>query len=89
MDKTYCVRLVIVPLAVIIGNVDDILTAFDKEQESLNFLSSLNKRHPNIIFPIEKKLNIPSIFLMYSFQVSIIKISLFKHIPHRLIQGFS
>ena len=28
--------------------VDDILTAFDKEQDSLNFLNFLNKRYPNI-----------------------------------------
>ena len=34
--------------------VDDILAAFDKEQDSLNFLNFLNKRHPNIKFTIEK-----------------------------------
>ena len=33
---------------------DDILHAFDKEQDSLNFSSFLNKRHPNIKFTIEK-----------------------------------
>ena len=37
--------------------VDDILTAFDKEQDSLNFLNFLNKRHPNIKFTIEKQIN--------------------------------
>ena len=34
--------------------VDDILTAFDNEQESLNFLNFLNDRHPNIKFTIKK-----------------------------------
>ena len=46
--------------------VDDILAAFDNEQDSLNFLNFLNNRHPN-------KLTITSLSLMYSFQVSIIK----------------
>ena len=36
---------------------DDILAAFDKEQDSLNFLNFLNKRHPNIKFTIEKQIN--------------------------------
>ena len=49
--------------------VDGILAAFDKEQNSLNFLSSLNKGHANIS-------------LMYSFQVSIIKTSHMKHITN-------
>ena len=34
--------------------VDDILAAFDNEQDSLNFLNFLNNRHPNIKFIIEK-----------------------------------
>ena len=34
--------------------VDDILVAFDKEEDSLDFLNFLNKRHPNIKFTIEK-----------------------------------
>ena len=34
--------------------VDDILAAFDNEQDSLNFL---NNRHPNIKFTIEKQIN--------------------------------
>ena len=33
--------------------VDDILAAFDNEQDSLNFLIFLNNRHPNIKFTIE------------------------------------
>ena len=65
--------------------VDDILAAFDNEQDSLNFL---NNTHPNIKFTIEK-LTIPSLFLMHSFQVSIIKISHFKHITNQPIQDFS
>ena len=64
-------------------HADDILAAFDNEQDSLKFLKFLNNRHPNIKFAIEKhKLTIPSLFLMYSLQVSIIKISHFKHITN-------
>ena len=37
--------------------VDDILAAFDKEQDSLKFLNFLNKRHPNIKFTIEKQIS--------------------------------
>ena len=37
--------------------VDDIVAAFDKEQDSLNFLSFLNNRHPNIKFSIVKQIN--------------------------------
>ena len=61
--------------------VDDI-AAFEKEQNSLNFLSFLNSKHPNIKFTIKNKLIIPSLSLMYSFQVLIIKISHFKHITN-------
>ena len=32
---------------------DDILAAFEKEQNSLNFLNFLNNEHPNITFTIE------------------------------------
>ena len=69
--------------------VDHILAAFDNEQDSLNFLNFLNNRHSNIKFTIEKQLTIPSLFLMYSFEVSIIKISHFEHITNRPIQDFS
>ena len=62
--------------------VDDILAGFDNEQDSSNFL---NNRHPNIKFTIEKQIKL----LMYSFQVSMIKISHFKHITNRPIQDFS
>ena len=40
--------------------VDDILAAFDNEQDSLNFL---NNRHPNIKFTIEKQNNHSIAFL--------------------------
>ena len=50
---------------------DDILAAFDNEQDSLNFLNFLNNRHPNIKVSREKQ--IQSLFLMYSFRVSISK----------------
>ena len=44
-------------------NVDDILAAFDKEQDSLNFLKFFNKKHPNIKFTIEKQVNHSLVFL--------------------------
>ena len=37
--------------------VDDILGAFDNEQDPLIFLNLLNSRHPNIKFTIEKQNN--------------------------------
>ena len=43
--------------------VDDIVAAFDKEQDSLNFLNFLNKKHPNIKFTIEKQINHSIAFL--------------------------
>ena len=43
--------------------VDDLLSAFDNEQDSLNFLDFLNKRHPNIKFTIEKQINHSIAFL--------------------------
>ena len=65
--------------------VDSILATFDNEQDLLNLLDFLNKRHPNIKFMMKKQIN----FLMHSFQVSIIKISHFKPIINRPIQTFS
>ena len=44
-------------------NVDDIIAAFDNEQDSLNFLYFLNNRHPNIKFTIEKQINHSIAFL--------------------------
>ena len=43
--------------------VDDILAAFDNEQDSLNFLNFSNNRHPNIKFTIEKQINHSIAFL--------------------------
>ena len=43
--------------------VDNILAAFDKEQDSLNFLNFLNKRHPNFKCTIEKQINHSIAFL--------------------------
>ena len=43
--------------------VDDILAAFDNEQDSLNFLIFLNNRHLNIKFTIEKQINHSIAFL--------------------------
>ena len=43
--------------------VDDIQAAFDKEQDSLNFLNFLSKRHSNIKFTIEKQINHSIAFL--------------------------
>ena len=69
--------------------VDDILAAFDNEQDSLNVFNFLNNRHPNIKFTIEKQINHSIAFLMYLFQASIIKISHFKHITNWPMQDFS
>ena len=62
--------------------VNDIPAAFDNGHDSLNFLDFLNTWHPNIKFTIKNKLTIASLFLMYTFQVSIIKISHLKHITN-------
>ena len=43
--------------------VDDILAAFDNEQDSLIFLNFLNNRHPNTKFTIEKQINHSIAFL--------------------------
>ena len=44
-------------------HVDDILAAFDKEQDSIYFLNFLNKRHTNIKFTIQKQINHSTGFL--------------------------
>ena len=64
--------------------VDEIRAASDKEEDSLNSLNFLNNRHPNITFTIVKQIN-----HSITFQVSIIKISHFRHITNRPIQDFS
>ena len=43
--------------------VDNILAAFDKEQDSLNFFNVFNKKHPNVKFMIEKQINYSIAFL--------------------------
>ena len=43
--------------------VDDILAAFDNEQDSLNSWNFLNNRHPTIKFTIEKQINHSIAFL--------------------------
>ena len=43
--------------------VDDILVAFDNEQDSLHFLIFLNNRQPNVKFTIEKQINHSIAFL--------------------------
>ena len=67
--------------------VDDILAAFDNEQDSLNFLIFLNNRHPNIKFTIEKQINHSITFL--DVFISGIKISHFKYILNQPMQDFS
>ena len=42
---------------------DNILAAFDSEQDSLNLLDFLNNGHPNIKFTIEKQINHSVAFL--------------------------
>ena len=43
--------------------VDEILAAFDNEQDSLHFLDFISNRHPNIKFTIEKQINHSIAFL--------------------------
>ena len=43
--------------------VDDIVAAFEKEQDSLNFLNFLNNQHLNIKFTLEKQVNQSIAFL--------------------------
>ena len=43
--------------------VNNVLAAFDNEQDSLNFLGILNKRHTNINFTIAKRINHSIAFL--------------------------
>ena len=44
-------------------SIEDILPAFDNEQDLLNFLNLLNNRHSNIEFTIEKQINHSIAFL--------------------------
>ena len=72
----------------ILRYVDDILDAFDKEQDSLHFLNILNKRHPSIKFTVEKQINHSIAFLDVFISGINNQISHFKHITNRLIQDF-
>ena len=40
-----------------LGYIHDILVAFEKEQDSLNFLNFLNNKQPNSKFTIEKQVH--------------------------------
>ena len=53
-------NIILTNLNFIIRYVDDILAAFDNEQDSLIFL---NNRHPNIKFTLEKQNNHSIAFL--------------------------
>ena len=44
-------------------HVDDILAAFDNQQDSLNFLNFLNNRHPKTKFTMEKQIKYSIAFL--------------------------
>ena len=43
--------------------VDDILAAFEKEQDSLNFLNVLRNKYPNTEFAIEKQVSYSVAFI--------------------------
>ena len=67
-------------------HVDDILAAFDKEQDSLIFKSFLNKKHPKIKFTVENQISHSIAFLDIFISGINNQKSRFKHI--RLIQAF-
>ena len=60
--------------------------SFDNEQDSLNFLTFLNKRHPNIKFMIEKQINHSIPFL--DVFISGINNQNLTHITNQPIQDF-
>ena len=69
--------------------VDDILAAFDNEQDSSNFLNFLNNRHPNIKFTIEKQINHSIAFLnVFISGINNQNLTL-KHIKNQPVQDFS
>ena len=59
-------NIILTNLKVYLKYVDDILAVFDKEQDSLDFLNILNKKHPNIKFTIGKQI-IHSIAFLHVF----------------------
>ena len=68
--------------------VDDILAAFDNEQDPLNFLVFLNNRHPNIKFTIGKQNN-NSIAFLDVFISDINNQNLTLQTYYKFIQNFS
>ena len=69
--------------------VDDILAAFEKEKDSLNFLNFLNKKYPNIKFTIEKQVNKYIAFLDVFISGIDNQNLIFKRITNRPIRDFS
>ena len=70
--------------------VDDILAAFLKEQDSLNFLNLLNNKHPNIKFTLEKQVNHSNPFLdVFISGINNQNLTLYKSITNRTIWDFS
>ena len=69
--------------------VDDILAAFEKEQDSLNFLNFLNNKHPNIKITIKKQVNHSIAILDVFISGTDDQISHLKHITNRPIPNFS
>ena len=47
----------------VLRSVDDILAAFEKEQDLLNFLNVLRNKYPNIKFTIEKQVSYSVAFI--------------------------
>ena len=62
--------------------VDDILAAFDNEQDSLNSLNFFNNRHPDIKFTIEEQID-HSIALLHVFISGINNQNLTLQIYHK------
>ena len=70
-------------------HVDEILAAFDNEQDSIIILKFLNNKHPNIKFTVEKQINDSIAFLDVFISGINNQYSHFKHITNRSIQDFS
>ena len=56
-------NIILTNLNFILRFVDNILAAFGKEQDPLNFQKFLNHMHPNITFTIENQMNHSIAFL--------------------------
>ena len=68
--------------------VDDILAAFDNEQDSLDFLNFLDNKHRNIKFTLERQINHSIAFLDILISGMNNQSLHFKHIKNRPIQNF-